>query len=467
MADIDADARSGMSEALPEGGEQHSPGAGSGTSNPTAREDQWQGGETGITMEQVLERANMERAYRRVVSNGGAPGIDGMETEELLPYLQDEWELIKSQLLAGTYRPEPVRQARIPKPGGGTRTLGIPTALDRMIQQALHQAMTPIFDPSFSDRSYGFRPGRSAHQAVRQAQQYVQAGRRWVVDLDLASFFDRVNHDVLMARVARKVEDPRILGLIRRYLQAGAMIKGIAKVRREGTPQGGPLSPLLSNILLDELDKELERRGHAFCRYADDFQIYVGSRKAAYRVKASVTRWLKRVLRLEINPEKSAVGRPWKRPFLGYAMSSQKTAKLRVAPQSERRLKRRLRTVIRASRGRSLAQIIAELTPILRGWIQYFRLAEVKAAFERLDQWIRRRCRCVLWRQWKKPTVRRRKLTERGLPAERAHMSAYNGRGPWWNSKSSHMNQAVPNPALTQIGLFSLLHAHLYLRNHS
>lgn len=466
MADTDADARSEMSEALPEGSERNSPVAGSGASNPTAREDRRQGGETGITMEQVLERANMERAYRRVVTNGGAPGIDGMETEELLSYLQDKWEPIKSQLLAGTYRPEPVRQAQIPKPGGGTRTLGIPTALDRMIQQALHQALTPIFDPSFSDRSYGFRPGRSAHQAVRQTQQYVQAGRRWVVDLDLASFFDRVNHDVLMARVARKVEDPRILGLIRRYLQAGALTRGMATVRREGTPQGGPLSPLLSNILLDELDNELERRGHAFCRYADDFQIYVCSQKAATRVKASVTRWLKRVLRLEVNPEKSAVGRPSNRPFLGYVFWGRE-AKPKVAPQSERRLKRRLRTVIRASRGKSLSQIIAELTPILRGWIQYFRLAEVKAAFERLDQWIRRRCRCVLWRQWKRAYTRARHLMAQGLAADRSWRSATNGRGPWWNSGASHMNQAVPTKALTQMGLFSLLHAHLYLRNHS
>lgn len=466
MADTDADACSEMGEALPEGGERNSPVAGSGASNPTAQEEQQQGGGTGVTMEHVLERANMERAYRRVVRNGGAPGIDGMGTEELLPYLQDEWEPIKSQLLAGTYRPQPVRQVKIPKPGGGTRTLGIPTVLDRMIQQALHQALTPIFDPSFSDRSYGFRPGRSAHQAIQQAQQYVRAGRRWVVDLDLASFFDRVNHDVLMARVARKVEDPRILGLIRRYLQAGAMIDGIATVRREGTPQGGPLSPLLSNILLDGLDKELERRGHAFCRYADDFQIYVSSRKAAERVKASVTRWLGRVLRLEINPEKSAIGRPSNRPFLGYVFWGQE-AKPKVAPQSERRLKRRLRALIRESRGKSLAQIITELTPMLRGWIQYFRLAEVKAAFERLDQWIRRRCRCLLWRQWKRPYTRARNLIARGLEEERAWVSARNQRGPWWNSGASHMNQAVPTKALTQMGLFSLLHAHLYLRNHS
>lgn len=418
-------------------------------------------------MEQVLERANMRAAYRRVTGNAGAPGIDGVTTEELKEHVQERWPQVNEELLEGTYRPDPVRRVEIPKPGGGIRQLGIPTVMDRMIQQAILQVLTPLFDPSFSTRSYGFRPGRSAHQALRQAQKYVQEGRRWVVDLDLASFFDRVNHDVLMARVARRVKDRRVLRLIRRYLQAGVMVAGVEKPRRQGTPQGGPLSPLLSNILLDELDKELERRGHAFCRYADDFQIYVYSRKAAQRVKESVTRWLGRELRLEVNTEKSAVGRPWNRPFLGYSMTSQRDARLKVAPTSERRMKRRLKQMIRASRGRNPLQIMEELKPLLRGWIQYFRLSEVKAAFERLDSWIRRRVRCMLWRQWKRPYPRARNLMRLGLSEERAWRSATNGRGPWWNAGASHMNHAVPRRLLARAGLISLLEEYQRLRNTS
>lgn len=425
------------------------------------------GAEAPSLMEEVLRRENLVEAYRRVVRNGGAPGVDGVTVHDLEGYCREHWPRVREELLGGTYCPQPVRRVEIPKPGGGVRVLGIPTVLDRMIQQALSQALTPIFDPTFSADSYGFRPGRSAHQAVRRARDHVAAGHRWVVDLDLERFFDRVNHDVLMARVARRVEDRRVLRLIRRFLQAGTMEDGLVSPRTEGTPQGGPLSPLLSNILLDEWDKELERRGHRFVRYADDCNVYVRSRRAGERVKRSLETFLRKRLRLRINEEKSAVDRPWKRSFLGYSMTPDREPRLKVAPTSEARLTESLRHIFRKGRGWSLVRVVEEIRPKLKGWIAYFRLAEVRASFERLGRWIRRRLRLILWRQWKRPRTRLRELCNRGLDRDRAAISAYNGHGPWWNAGASHMNQAVPSRWLYQLGLVDVVQEWQRLQNNS
>jgi RNA-directed DNA polymerase len=414
-----------------------------------------------VTLEKVLCRENMLRAYQRVLSNQGAPGVDGMTVDELMPMLRKRWDAIRKELLDGTYQPAPVRKVEIPKPGGkGVRTLGIPTVLDRLIQQALYQALQAWYDVRFSDHSFGFRLGRGAHDAVERAREHIAAGYRWVVDMDLEKFFDRVNHDILMSRLARRIEDQRILRLIRRYLQAGMMEGGLVSPRVEGTPQGGPLSPLLSNILLDELDQELERRGHRFVRYADDCNIYVRSRRAGERVLASTERFLRDRLRLTVNREKSAVDRPWNRKFLGYTVTVHYQPKLRVAPESVQRLKDRLRTWFRSGRGRNLGRLIEDLRPILVGWTSYFRKAEVRQTFEELDQWIRRKLRAILWRQWKRPWTRFRELTRRGLDRVRAWVSATNGHGPWWNAGASHMNHAVPNRFFRQLGLVSLVQEH-------
>jgi RNA-directed DNA polymerase len=413
-------------------------------------------------MEAVVERENMKRALQQVVRNRGAAGVDGMPVEQLLPYLKEQWGRIKAELLDGGYQPAPVRKVEIPKPGGGgMRMLGIPTVVDRLIQQALQQVLSPLFDPNFSVSSYGFRPGRNAQQAVRQARAYVREGRRWVVDIDLEKFFDRVNHDVLMARLARRIKDRRVLRLIRRYLEAGMMTDGLVTPRREGTPQGGPLSPLLSNILLDELDQELERRGHQFCRYADDCNVYVRSRSAGERVLRSLTRFLEQRLRLKVNAAKSAVARPWERKFLGYSMTWHRAPRLKVAPGSVARLKKKLRELFRRGRGRNLERFIEEgLNPLLRGWVNYFRLAEVKNIFEELDGWIRRKLRCLIWRHWKRTHRRAQGLLRRGLAEEQAWRSATNGRGPWWNAGAAHMHTAFPQSYFAQRGLLSLL-AHL------
>jgi group II intron reverse transcriptase/maturase len=416
-------------------------------------------------MEAVVDRQNMIKALRRVEANRGAAGIDAMPVADLRSYLKGHWPTIKEDLLAGRYRPAPVRKVEIPKPGGqGKRLLGIPTVLDRLIQQAVHQVLTPIFDPTFSAYSYGFRAGRSAHQAVRQAQAYVAQGRRWVVDMDLEKFFDRVNHDLLMARLARRIEDKRLLKLIRNYLTAGLLADGVVSPRRQGTPQGGPLSPLLSNILLDDLDRELTQRGHAFCRYADDCNIYVRSRRAGERVLASLTQFLEQRLKLAVNPAKSAVDRPWRRTFLGYSMTAHREPRLKAAARSVKRLKSTLRAHCRRGRGRNLKRFIEDLTPILRGWINYFRLAEVKGIFEELDGWIRRKLRAILWRQWKRPHTRAQRLMQAGLTEERAWRSATNGRGPWWNAGASHMNAAFRKRYFDQLGLVSLLTQHRRLQ---
>jgi RNA-directed DNA polymerase len=409
-------------------------------------------------MEEVVCRKNMLAAYQRVVGNKGAPGVDGMTVDELMPMLGERWQAIRDELLGDTYRPAPVRRVEIQKPGGkGMRMLGIPTVLDRLIQQALLQVLQPCFDPTFSDSSFGFRPGRSAHQALEKARAHIAVGHRWVIDMDLEKFFDRVNHDVLMSRLARRIGDKRILRLIRRYLQAGMMEGGLVSPRTQGTPQGGPLSPLLSNVLLDELDKELERRGHRFVRYADDCNVYVRSRRAGERTLTSIERFLRKRLRLQVNREKSAVDRPWKRKFLGYTFTMHYQPKLKVAPESVKRFKGRVREILRRGRGRRLADVIVELRPVLIGWVSYYRKSQVRITFEQLDQWIRRKLRAILWRQWKRPWTRAKNLTRRGLAHDRAWISATNGRGPWWNAGASHMNQAVPTRYLSQLGLVNLL----------
>lgn len=409
-------------------------------------------------MEAVVERENLWRAYGRVMRNKGAAGVDEMPVADLKAHLQVHWPRIREELLAGRYQPLAVRTVAIPKPGGkGERLLGIPTVTDRLIQQALHQVLSPIFDPAFSASSFGFRPGRHARQAVQQARRYVGAGRRWVVDLDLEKFFDRVNHDVLMSRVARRVRDRRVLRLIRSYLEAGLLSGGVVEARRQGTPQGSPLSPLLSNILLDDLDRELARRGHCFCRYADDCTIYVRTKRSGERVMASIGRFLDHRLRLQLNVTKSVVARPWQRTYLGYSMTAHRTPRLRVAAEVVQRFRSGLRAVFRRGRGRSLTTVLAELKPILTGWMNYFCDIEVKGVLQALDGWLRRKLRNLLWRQWKRSHTRARNLMRRGLPEARAWTSATNGHGPWWNAGASHMNQGFPKSFFDRQGLVSLL----------
>jgi len=458
MSSRDADRRAERPDSHPESSQRNWQEEGLGASSDTATRDNSEP-EVEQLLEAVVERKNMWLALKQVERNSGAAGVDNMTVAQLRDYLREHWPRIREELLAGSYQPQPVLKVEIPKPGGkGMRMLGIPTVVDRLIQQALHQVLSPLFEPHFSESSYGFRPQRSAHQAVLKAQQHVREGRRWVVDIDLEKFFDRVNHDMLMSRLARRSKDKRVLRLIRRYLQAGMMSNGLTTARREGTPQGGPLSPLLSNILLDELDKELARRGHKFCRYADDCNVYVQSRSAGERVLKSLTIFLERRLRLKVNAEKSAVARPWQRKFLGYSFTSQREARLKVARESVPRLKGKLREIFRRGRGSNLRRLIEEqLTPLLRGWLNYFRLAEVKGIFEELDSWIRRELRSLIWRKWKRPFTRAKNLRQRGLEKERALKSAMNGRGPWWNAGAAHMNAAFPKSYFDRCGLLSLL----------
>lgn len=414
-------------------------------------------------IEQVVERGNMRRAYRRVVGNKGSAGVDHLTVTELDGWLRMHWPSVKQALLEGRYTPQPVRRVDIPKPDGGVRTLGVPTAVDRLIQQALHQVLQPVFEPSFSNHSHGFRPGRSALGAVAAAQSHIRTGKRWVVDMDLEKFFDRVNHDVLMARVARRVGDERVLKLIRRFLQAGMMADGVTQPRTEGTPQGGPLSPLLSNILLSDLDQELERRGLAFVRYADDCNIYVGSKVAGERVMGSIKEFLEQRLRLKVNEAKSAVARPWERKFLGYSVTNRDT-RLRIAAPSLTRLAARVKELMRTGRGRSLTQTIERLNPLLRGWINYFRLTLSRRPLEELDAWVRRHLRRLLWKQWKQPKTREHQMRRLGLRPEHAWRSSVNGRGPWWNAGARHMVRAVPPKYFTRMGLVSLVDTHLALQ---
>jgi len=417
-------------------------------------------------IERLVERKNMRKAYTRVMRNKGAAGIDKMTVEALMPYLKEKWPEIREQLVKGEYNPRPVRRVEIPKPGGGVRQLGIPTVLDRLIQQAIYQILSPIFEPEFSRSSYGFRPGRSAHEAILKAKEYQSDGRRWVVDMDLAKFFDEVNHDKLMSKIAKKVKDKKVLVLIRSYLQAGVMSGGLVKASDKGTPQGGPLSPLLSNIVLDDLDKELERRGHAFCRYADDCNIYVRSRRAGQRVFESITEFVEKKLKLKVNREKSAVARPYRRKFLGYSFTWHKQPRIRIPKETVKRLRTHLKTIFRRGRGRNLQRFITEdLNPVVRGWINYFRLAEVKTFAEDIDGWIRRRLRLILWKQWKRSWTRRKRLIAAGLSEERAVMSAFNRRGSWWNSGASHMNDAFRKKFFDRLGLVSMLDELCKFRN--
>jgi group II intron reverse transcriptase/maturase len=408
-------------------------------------------------MEEVLRRENLFAALRRVQANKGAPGVDGMSVDELPAHLRHAWPRIREQILSETYIPSPVRAVYLPKPGGGRRMLGIPTVLDRLITQAMLQVLVPLFDPDFAERSYGFRPGRSAHQALEQACRDMAEGYRWVVNLDLEQFFDSVHHDMVMSRVARKVKDKRLLRLIRRYLNAGIMQDGLVSQREAGMPQGSPLSPLLSNILLDDFDKELERRGHRYCRYADDANVYVQSKRAGLRVMVSLTRFLETYLRLKVNQAKSVVERPWNGTFLGYTVTNHLKPRLKPAPKSVKRAKDRIRQITHRGRGQNIGVVIAEINRFTRGWVGYFRLTSVKAQFDTLDQWIRRRLRKILWEQWRKPKTRCRKLIALGLEAERARKATATGLGAWWNAGASHMHAAINNRVFAEWGLRSLL----------
>lgn len=408
-------------------------------------------------IKQVVEARNMTIAYKRVCANKGAPGIDGRAVGELKGFLTKHWARVKQELLSGTYKPTEVLRVEIPKPSGGIRPLGIPTVLDRLIQQAIHQVLSPIFELEFSDHSYGFRPKRSAKQALKAAECYRQQGKRIVVDMDLKSFFDEVNHDILMGLLRRRIQDKALLKLIRSYLNNGIMSGGIVSMPVKGTPQGGPLSPLLSNIILTELDRELEKRGHSFCRYADDCNIYVSSKRAGQRVFESVARFVETKLKLKVNYKKSAVDFLFRRKFLGFSFTN--TGKISIAKESRKRFTTKVKELCRIGRGRNLEQfIVYNLNPYLKGWFNYFKLAESKKTFAKeMDKWIRHRLRNIVWRQWKRPRTRRKKLISFGLKEERASTSAYNGRGPWWNSGQSHMNQALPNKLFKELGLYSLL----------
>jgi group II intron reverse transcriptase/maturase len=433
----------------------------SGEAGPTARGSECSGDDDPMElMTRVVERSNLARALKRVRQNQGSAGVDGMTVAELMPYLKRHWPAIREQLLAGRYQPSAVRQHQIPKgpkspkAGGGVRTLGIPTVLDRFIQQAVLQVLQPRFDPTFSESSYGFRPGRRAHDAVCQAQRYVQSGRRWVVDVDLEKFFDRVNHDVLMGKLSHRIADRRVLALIRRYLEAGIMANGVVQERYEGTPQGGPLSPLLANVLLDEVDKEVERRGHRFVRYADDGNVYVRSRRAGERVMAALV-GLYAKLHLRINPVKSAVAPAVTRRFLGFSfwVAPGRLVKRRIAPEALAVMKARLRTITSRSGGRSIAQVVAELRSYLVGWLAYFRLADTPKVFAELEQWLYRRLRAIHLKHWKQGSTVYRELRRRGVSRHVAAMAA-RFTGNWWRvAGHAALHLALPTSYFARLGV--------------
>ncbi len=407
-------------------------------------------------MEEVVSGENVKKALQRVRRNRGGPGVDGMRVQELADHLRDHWPAIREQLLSGEYRPQPVKRVEIPKPGGGVRKLGVPTVVDRLIQQAILQVLQPRWDPTFSEHSYGFRPGRSAHQAVAQAQQYVAEGYVWVVDLDLEKFFDRVNHDQLMARVAQRVEDKRLLKLLRAFLNAGVMEDGLVGPTTEGTPQGGPLSPLLSNLVLDALDRELERRGHRFVRYADDCNVYVKSERAGHRVMKSVTRFVEKKLKLKVNRAKSAVARPSKRSFLGFSFTDGDEPRRRISPSARARFKKRVRELTRRSRSASLERRIVVLSRYLRGWIQYYGFCETPSVLGDLDSWMRRRLRSCVWKQWRNGRRRFAELRRRDVGHDLAAKTAGSLHGPWRISRSPALSYAFPNAVFDSLGLLRL-----------
>jgi RNA-directed DNA polymerase len=406
-------------------------------------------------MEIIVTRQNMRRAYNRVMANKGAPGVDGMTVGQLKSFLKRCWPEIKQALVGGTYKPLPVRRKEIPKPNGGVRLLGIPTVMDRLIQQAISQVLQGIWDPTFSDKTFGFRPGRSAHDALKCAKTYVQDGYRYIVDIDLEKFFDQVNHDKLMSRLATRVYDRRVLRLIRRYLTAGVMIGGLVASTDRGTPQGGPLSPLLSNIVLDQLDKELEKRALRFVRYADDCVIYVRSKRAAERVMQRVSHYITRKLRLKVNLDKSAVSHPWWRPYLGFSFTSRRdNPRIRIHSISIKRMKQRVRQLTSRIGGRSLPQVIDQLNQFLKGWWNYFGKAEVAAGFKSINYWIIRRLRSIVWKQWKNYRTRIRELKKRGIPHLKAVLNGCSRKGPWRMSKVKWVAYALPRAYFVSLGLF-------------
>jgi RNA-directed DNA polymerase len=427
---------------IPEGTE--SSAAKCGTENPAIIE---------LLREEVCERENCKRALKRVKANKGSPGVDGMTVQQLPGFLQQHWPAIREQLQSGSYKPQPVKRVEIPKPDGGVRKLGIPTVLDRFIQQAVMQVLQERWDRTFSDHSYGFRPGRSAHQAVAAAQQHIAAGYRWVVDLDLEKFFDRVGHDKLMAKIAERVSDKRLLKLIRAFLRAGVMEGGLVSPVDEGTPQGGPLSPLLSNLVLDEFDRELERRGHRFVRYADDSNIYVRSRRAGERVMRSLMRFIHAKLKLQVNQSKSAVAEPWERKFLGFSFTWTESPKRRIAPKAVQRFKERVRELTSRTRGISIERMAKELASYLRGWIGYFGKCETPSVLKSLEEWTRRRLRAVIWKQWKRGTRRFAELRKRDVNAPLAAKTAGSPHGPWRLANSPALAFALPNAYLDSLGI--------------
>jgi len=402
-------------------------------------------------MEEIVAKENATAAWLAVTRNAGAPGIDGMTTTQLRDHVRKHWESIRLKLQAGTYVPSPVRRVEIPKPNGGVRLLGIPTVLDRWIQQMLLQKLQSIFDPTFSDSSFGFRPGRSAHDAVRAAQSYVQAGKDWVVDMDITKFFDRVNHDILMNRIGETIRDKRVLGLIGRYLRAGVMVEGLVQASEEGTPQGGPLSPLLANIYLDALDRELEGRGLSFSRYADDCNVYVSSQRSAQRVLASLTEWIARHLRLEVNATKSGTGRPWERKFLGFRINPQ--GKIEAAPLSVERLKAKVREMWRSCQSQTSEELRDDWRAYVRGWWGYYRLAEERRNIFWLEGWIRRHIRACFWQRWDNWRGRLRKLRHLGLSG-RLLKVAHSSRGAWRIAAGPSLHTALSNAVLRRHGFW-------------